>query len=228
MANRTFLQLCQNMRSEAGISGTGPSTVLGQSGMYERVVNWVRKATKSIQQIHWNWEFLWAQSTIVVNESTPGTFDRDLVHALPIKQVDKDSFWCFNPAQGEEHEWRLRYYEYEDFRRIFEQGVPQITRPTAVTIMPNNTIRLNVQPDLAYHVKLDYYKQPDSLTNNTDVPTIPEEYEDIILYRALMDYARYENAPEILQSAMFEYNTLLASMERDYLPDAVLPIVPFA
>ena len=38
-----FLELAKRTSKECGISGEGPSSVAGQSGMNAKVVNWVRK-----------------------------------------------------------------------------------------------------------------------------------------------------------------------------------------
>lgn len=57
----TFLELCQLVARTAGLSGTGPTAVTGQSGDLDRIVDWVQMADLDIQQEHPNWKFMWAE-----------------------------------------------------------------------------------------------------------------------------------------------------------------------
>ena len=53
-----FLQLCQKLRQEAGISGSGPLTTVNQTGELYRVVDWVQQSYNDIQEKHDDWNFL--------------------------------------------------------------------------------------------------------------------------------------------------------------------------
>jgi hypothetical protein len=52
-----FIQLCQLLRQEAGIAGTGPSTTEGQSGELGRLVQWIIEAYEDIQLKNLEWRF---------------------------------------------------------------------------------------------------------------------------------------------------------------------------
>ena len=56
-----FLELCQRVRQDAGVSGEGPTAVTGQSGILSRIVSWVKQANNEIQLKNKDWRFLWAQ-----------------------------------------------------------------------------------------------------------------------------------------------------------------------
>ena len=45
----TYLELCQTLRREAGVSGVGPASVVDQSGEYLRLVEWIKAAWTEIQ-----------------------------------------------------------------------------------------------------------------------------------------------------------------------------------
>ena len=47
-----FLSLCQRLRSEARIPGTGPSSVTGQTGELAKIVEWITTAYEDIQANH--------------------------------------------------------------------------------------------------------------------------------------------------------------------------------
>jgi hypothetical protein len=70
-----------------------------------------------------------------------------------------------------------------------------------------------------YAVSLPYYRTPQILTDNTDIPLIPESYHDLIWMRAVIKYGYYESAPEMLQRVQAEYPSRLASLEANQLPN---------
>ena len=55
----TYLEICKRVRQEAGIAGTGPASVLNQTGEYKRVVDWVASAWEDLQNKRSDW--LWMQ-----------------------------------------------------------------------------------------------------------------------------------------------------------------------
>ena len=67
-----FLSLCQRMRQECGISGSGPTTVVGQSGNLQRIVDWVNTAWIDIQTTNqdWGWMRASASFTTVSGQAT--------------------------------------------------------------------------------------------------------------------------------------------------------------
>lgn len=54
----TFIQLVQRFRTEAGASGSGPITVVGQTGELGRLVNWLNTAWLDIQMMRRDWEWM--------------------------------------------------------------------------------------------------------------------------------------------------------------------------
>ncbi len=46
-----FLSLCQRLRSEARIPGTGPSSVTGQTGELAKIVEWITTAYAVVGQV---------------------------------------------------------------------------------------------------------------------------------------------------------------------------------
>ncbi len=166
---------------------------------------------------------------MTVNESSPGVFDRDLdTSSTAIKSVDKDSFTCYDPDIGEAGEWRLTYVDYEVFRSRFDLGVVTPGRPSYITQTHTGDLRLYPTPDTDYRVQFEYYRKAQTLAANTDIPLIPEEYHTMIVNRALVNYAIFENATIEYQGYEKEYLQQLANLERDYIPEAVVPIIPFA
>jgi hypothetical protein len=87
--------------------------------------------------------------------------------------------------------------------------------------MPNKDLAFGAIPNLAYVIDGEYYTQPVDLVADTDVPLIPARYHMMIVYRAMMYYAGYESAPEVLSRGDFEFRRQYSRMEIDQLPTIV-------
>ena len=65
----TFLELCQTVRQEVGVSGTGPTTVLSQEGQLKVIVDFVAASDFEIQVLWEDWDYLWAQYSSTLSTS---------------------------------------------------------------------------------------------------------------------------------------------------------------
>lgn len=53
-----FLALFQRLKTECGVSGSTPTTVVSQTGEYGRLVNWVNTAWMDIQMMRRDWDWM--------------------------------------------------------------------------------------------------------------------------------------------------------------------------
>lgn len=100
----------------------------------------------------------------------------------------------------------LDYKEYID-KYSFKEDTPDLGEvPSYVFRDPANKFGLYPYPDKAYTVKFDYYTYPASLVNPTDVPSIPERFDHVIVDGAVMYGALYrgEDGQYQLNQARFE------------------------
>jgi hypothetical protein len=59
----------------------------------------------------------------------------------------------------------------------------------------------------------DYYRKPEVLVNNTDIPRIPDEYHMVIVWRAVALWSASEENPSLYQTATANFNALMMKME---------------
>jgi len=71
----TFLELTKKLRFHCGVSGIGPSSVIDQTGDYERLVDWIRDAWTEIQNTPGYWRFMWKEDNF---NTVAGTMDYDI------------------------------------------------------------------------------------------------------------------------------------------------------
>jgi len=208
----TFLELCQAYRSELGIPGNGPNTVVNQIGELQRVVLDIQDADQDIKRQWQDWKFLWKEFTTntVVGESYLQT-----VKPSDLGHWDLNSFWI---NKGTANAVKLNSIDYREWRSAQTAYAPESGDPYEFTIRPTDEARVNPIPTSVVPVSAEYYKKAARMSNDSDVSDVPEEYHRIIIVRAKLIYAEREDAPEIMSGASAEYDSLITNLEASYLP----------
>lgn len=224
-----YLQLSQRLRSEVGASGNGPSSVLGQTGASQRLVDWINSAWLEIQGVHntWNWmrkRFAW-ETVAGVGDYLPTALTNTLT-ASPMTDLRywyKDTFRCQKKSIGIQDEQWLVEWEYYVFRNTYRFNLQTVGRPVVFGENPQGkAIMLGAIPDDVYIITGEYQERASSLVADTDIPDIPEEYHMIIVYKAMISYGLFEAASEVIQRGQDEYQRLLTQLEREQLQEVYL------
>ena len=222
-----FLQICQNVRSQSGISGSGPSNVTGQTAIYADVVRWVTESYNEIQTEHENWNFLHNTYSLAV----PAFFDTITMPVEGVRVISHESF-VMQDINGKR--LRIDYVPWSVWKvadKLYldednEEGVPEY-----VTQLPNKSLKFHptIQEDGVIH--FEGYREPHIMVNSTDVPIIPTQYQTLIEFKALMKYSSYYNATEVFKANDLAYKELLSKMKFSELPKDntfTRPLVYFA
>jgi len=152
------------------------------------------------------------------------------------KHVDYDTFRIIKDSNLGAEGRNLTIIDYKDYlSRYIEQedtsdagGVPSHVFRT-----PDNNFGLFPYPDKAYNLKYEYYVYTTALVNATDVPTIPEQYRQVIVdgataygyqYRGetgqhQLNFVRFEQGIKSMQS--------LLSNRLDYVRSTYIQRNPF-
>ncbi|MHB0775426.1 phage adaptor protein [Halomonas sp. WWR20] len=200
----TFLELCQRLRREVGAAGSGPATVTGQNGEYLRLIGWIAQAWQEIQAERRDWRFAWSETEIEVSPEF-----RD--YPVP------DDFEHWIPETLRIGINQLRPMEYSDFRARYREP-SNASAPSVITLLPDNRIRLDTSPPATSLLAFEYFRTPQVLTENGDVPRLPERYHMLIVYRAMIQYGLFENAPEVVQQGGANASRLMSDMLISELP----------
>lgn len=219
----TFLEICQDFREEAGITGSGPAAVTGQTGEMLRVVNWVKKAYRDVQNRHPNWDFLRNDFTFQTIVST-STYLPTAISLDELGMWKRDSFRIYLTATGVADEQWLRHWNWDEFRDAYLIGPSQnqTGRPTEFAVRPDKSVVLWPKPDAVYTVAGEYFKRAQEMAANADEPLLPEEFHDIIKWRAMMYYGAQEGAPEVYAQGKDEFSRMMGELRRDQLPRIML------
>ena len=216
----TFLELCADLRREAGISGTGPSSVVGQTGEMLRVVEWVLSAYRSIQNLHPNWLFLQNDFSFQTVAGT-GNYTKTATGTPELGAWKAQTFSCYLTAAGVNAEQFLCYVPWDDFSDAYMMGSTSVQQglPVYFTIKPDQSVQLWPIPNDAYTVRGEYFKRAQSMAANSDEPLIPLAFQEAIVWRALMLYGAYAAADEKYSHGQNEYQSVLSRLELNQLPE---------
>lgn|SRR5574340_323564 len=221
-----FLQLVQRLHSDCGGTGTGPTTVVGQTGEFARLVNWTNAAWMDIQQAHQDWNWLRTSLTPFATVAGQTTYSPT---AAPMSLTDfgawdRDSFRVYETASGISSETPLTYRPYDLWRDTYLIGALRSTtsRPDVVTVCPDNSLGFGPITAAGYSIVGDYFKLPTEMSANADIPILPTQYHLAIVYRAMMFYGRYYGAPEVYQAGELEFTKMMRRMTNDRMPDVLL------
>jgi hypothetical protein len=217
-----YLQLAQRLRQEAGISGTGPSSVLSQTGEMKRVVDWIAAAWDDIQIDRQEWYWMRATFSFTTTLGDGSYSSSDAGISTRFSHWKADSLHIYLQSSGVGSERCLEPVDYDAWRETYLVGTQSNGFPRHVAIDPALNLRLGDAPDGVYVVSGEYFKTPQTLANDEAIPEMPTQYHMAIVYRALMLYARYEAAGEIYDDAQRNYRRIMRRVELNQLPPITL------
>lgn len=212
-----FLQICQRLNREAGLSGTGPAAVTSQSGMSRKVVDWANSAWEAIQAQRTDWK--WRRISASGLSLTSGDYDYSIEDdfSLAAESIFLDSV-RLHAATGETiaNRTKVIHVDYQDWLDNYEQLTASTGRPMYFTITPADAMLFSPTPDATYTLLFDYLRAPQELAQTTDEPIMPSQYHMLIVWRALMMYAAHDESPQY-QTALLEHKRLMRSMMKTQL-----------
>lgn len=205
-----FLTLCQTVRRECGIQGSGPTATTGQTGLLLRVVNWVISADLHIQEWHPDWDFLYQRSYTI--DTVEG--EDVLTKPTTLGQWDRTAF-AFE--KGTVNGRPLNFVDFVDWQA--DHSLKSNEEPTAITILPNGDLALRAPANGVHTLTLPYWKAPVTLSGDTTSPLFPARYHRAIVEKAKMWF--FEDIESKLQweQAREEFLAHLSKLESYALPE---------
>ena len=220
----TFLEIVQRIRRKCRVTGASLTTVIGQAEEYARLVDFANEGWMIIQRKRPDWKWMrnsmtfptvagQATYTLAQIESTGTNFSN-------FGNWELETFRNYTTSVGTNDEYPMDWLPYNAWRDTYQIGATRATqtRPTQFTILPALGIGLGCTPISGYTISGDYFKVATEMTANSDTPALPSQFHMAIVYRAMMLYGISESMPEIYDSGMAEFTTVMAQIERQQLP----------
>ena len=211
----TYLELCQRVRQECAITGGNPSpvSVLSQTGVYQKIVTWVNEAWREIQLEKKNWLFMWSPFSFetIVNTSDYTTT------SLTVRDFVPEPLVIYKKSLGVADKKTIPYISYDDWYERYSTSNAPATTPSVWTKLPNGTLRFYPTPDDAYVVSGNGQLKVQTLTANTDIPVMPEDYHMAIVWSAAQRWFEDQESSQ----RKFDVSNNLVSVKSDLLRDQI-------
>lgn len=211
-----YLQLVNEVLKEAGLSDRQLSASEMQSGMPAKVAGHVRIAWMKIQALRPNWRFMWREPASAV-ALTVGVsrYGNAMFCPYGLSNLDSDNLYV---RESGGHFRKLKFLTWEGYCALLNGQDPQPGTPAHVSVTPAYEIAFDRAPAVAVDVKLSHFVEPQLLSAASDVPRLPAALHPIIVYQALMLYAKHDNAPDVYASAKEEFDFYSKLLDREQKP----------
>lgn len=161
------------------------SNFASATGQYGQIKDSVNAAIRHINHEEFNWPWNHVEEEEVL---TAGTVRYG--YPYDVKSIDMNSFRIKRDDSLNVETTKLKvvdYNEYLDNYVDFEYNSNTSIRtvPRMVCRSPSQEFLLIPPPDKAYELVYEYYRNPVDLQLYTDVPSIPQEFEHIIIDGAM-------------------------------------------
>jgi len=134
-----FLKLCQTVNTECGITGANqPTSVNNQSDILNHIVNWVRTADYTIQNLYFDWRFLWSSATQAIPEGVTS-----IVPQPSMKHIDPESVQIVDGNDRID-------IEVVDYKKLRSMRSMSPAMPFICAISPDNQIEFSQPTDKNY------------------------------------------------------------------------------
>ena len=225
-----FLAICQRLRQEVDVTGTGPTTVVSQTGILGRMVSWAASAYDDIQAKHQNWRWMRVGCTVNTVAADGSYAYGDFTDELTAAVISRFRRWWLEDDEGYPvfkiylqsagvgtERW-LPYLPWPEFRAIYRIGTVNDAAPAFVSVDPQDKIVLGPKPDAVYVLSGEYQRGNQALAADADTPEMPADYHMLIVYMAMMSYGMFKAAPEVLARGEAQATKLMRQLEVNQRP----------
>jgi hypothetical protein len=235
---KTFLQLCQAVCREAAVANgeSAITTTVGQIGQLGRIVEYVRQAWLEIQTrhqhsgLHWRWMRSNFEITTVADQDSYAFNDAAVQDVRgTAEDITRFRNWMIQDwedppriylqSAGVGTQTFMTYMPWNDFKYLYRIGTQNPSQPIHVSISPDNKLVVGPKPSGIYVINGDYMKGVQRFTANDDTPDLPEDFEDAIVFLALIKYGLQKNAAEAITMGEDSYATYIGALEGDQLSE---------
>lgn len=216
----TFLELARMTGRESGtLPDLTPSSVVGASGREAKVVSWTRQAWTQLQNSRSGWRWMVEPFSGTVPAATARVAAGTLGITRLANWLPDMGLYAYRTSDGVEREGPLTYVDFDEYVRMFERGAPpEPASPYVWSISYTDELCFGPPPDAEHHIRGFYYKTPQVLAADLDVPEMPARYHDLIAWNALILLAGHDEAEVAIAHATAQSEALTCALESAQLP----------
>lgn len=122
----------------------------------------------------------------------------------------------------------LEFYPWERWKAHYESFNTHTGTPRVVTRTGDGLYDFYPRPDGPFDVAFDYSQATKLMSSPSDIPDlIPEKFEDLIIWKAVAEYADYDERPRVFVRAKKNIDRFTYLLGRDALPTPTPDIYRF-
>jgi len=122
-----------------------------------------------------------------------------------VQSFDFSTFKYYKKSEGANWKTPLQYLPYDQFQEK-AADYSDSSDPVYVTTTPKKSLRIWPAPDDDFILVADSFLKPQSMAVNGDIPILPENFHMMIVWKALIDYAGFEESSAIFKFAAIRYD----------------------
>jgi hypothetical protein len=163
------------------------------------------------------WPFAWSETTF---NTVIGT--RDYTPLAGVSTINWSSFIILGDGDTisslklPQVDWQV--YKDKYLSKDLDLDTIDYSKPQFVVRKPNNYILISPTPDQVYTISYEYYSIPSALTVATSTTTIPDEYTQLIVDKALHYAYMFRDNMELASMAQQRYETNVNKVRRILIP----------
>lgn len=246
----TFLELVQALAVETGTelqskvttTSVPPASGYGETTEHtSRLVRWIQRAWRDIQNDQQLWNFMRRTGTMplvkgqwvydikaIVDANLPSGFE-DWYYEELIPWVAPNDWRYIWIVDGsvEEPQRNICYYVPPErfFGHISRYNDRNVGMPGRYTFDPGGCIVFDAKPpNDNYYIEFDYRAVQDTLSGDSDTPRgLPEKFHDLIVYAAMVKNARFDEAGNQMPEVRKLHRDMMNKLRLEQLPEYSMP-----
>jgi hypothetical protein len=185
----TFLTLTNRVLKAFNEVKLNTSNFGTADGFYEEAKDAINQAIFDVhteEDVKWPWAWGEATFNTVIGEqgnslsALATVVDWDSFRLLGDDTDPDDPITPVDLPSVNYHVYRRTYW-----KRDQELTIDDYTKPNQIVRKPDNSVLVTPVPDKVYTIQYEYYTMPTALVNATDTTIIPDEFEQLIVDKAL-------------------------------------------
>ena len=216
-----LLQLAQRAHRETGRSGTGPSAIATAIDEHRRLFDWIADEWRELQArpIEWRWMRKTATATSVVGLQRYTGTNFTITDLWKWRPESPDYTVKVYLTADPGSVWRLDWLDRDQFNESYVDSQVANGRPMDWSIADDDALLIGPAADSTlYTIKAEYKKQPTELLLDTDVPDFDTKHHMMLVWRALIEAGKFDNAGDMVARGSSHYTREEQSLLSEYAP----------
>jgi hypothetical protein len=200
-----LLQMAQRLHRESGRSGIGPASLVDLSKEQQRLVDYIADAWTELQSRETDWRFMRKRktATLVAGQSSYTAADLAITDFGRWRPQGDDYQPNLYGTTAPDNYVRLDFMPLDEWRENYVYSTQPAGRPLNWSVDDDDSLLIGPAPDAAdtYSLRKEYKRTPTVLVENSSTPDIAPEFHMILVWRALIEVGKMDNAPDVLSRA---------------------------